>query len=158
MVFGFMCGFSIIQRLSSGFFGMEEGWLTHTKQLLMKSCGLILTLVSLIIILVILLQSGGSEQSTPCPGCTWLSCVPFPPWESEANKWWYCDDCGRVTAELVTHNETFLTLELDCPNGLIASIDLPTEPTINRARLQRNLPLYCRQYCGKLQDGHDVMN
>lgn len=151
MLFGFMCGLSTIQRLSADFFGMEEDWLTQTKHFLMKFCGLILTTVSLIIILAILLQSEGNGQSTPCPGCTWLSCVPFPPWESEASKWWYCDDCGRVTAELVTSGDTF-KLELDCPNGSVADIDLSAETSINRDRLQRKLPSYCREYCSMPQD------
>ena len=146
MTFGFLCGLSTIRRLSTDFFGMEESWLTQTKHFFMRFFGLILTVVSIIITLVILLGSdttGG--DSNPCPNCTWLSCVPFPPWESEHNKWWYCDDCGRVTAELVTQPK--LQLELDCPSGAVATIDLSTTESVERDRLQRKLPQYCREYC-----------
>ena len=146
MFFGFLCGLSTIQRLSADFFGMEEGWWTQTKHFFMRFCGLIVTVVSIIITLVILLQGSADSDSNPCPNCTWLSCVPFPPWEDESSKWWYCDDCGRVTAELVT--KPTLQLELDCPNGGIATIDLTSSSgSVNRDRLQRKLPQYCREYC-----------
>lgn len=152
-MFGFLCGLSTIQRLSADFFGMEEGWMTHTKHFFMRFAGLFVTVVSLMIILVILLQGGADGEKTPCPNCTWLSCVPFPPWESDDNKWWYCDDCGRVTAELVT--KPSLHLELDCPNGAVATIDLSQDSSINRDRLQRQLPMYCREFCPSAEQADD---
>ena len=143
MVFGFLCGLSTIQRLSVDFFGMEESLMTQTKHFVVRFSGIIVTVVTIVITLVILLQGDG--ESTPCPNCTWLSCVPFPPWEGDKDKWWYCDDCGRVTAELVT--APYVELQLDCPSGAVATIDLSSLTSINRDRLQRKLPSYCREYC-----------
>jgi hypothetical protein len=143
MVFGFLCGLSTIQRLSVDFFGMEESLMTQTKHFVVRFFGIIVTVVMIAITLVILLNGDG--ETTPCPGCTWLSCVPFPPWEGDNDKWWYCDDCGRVTAELVSSPE--LHLELECPNGNFATVDLSGLMSINRDKLQRKLPSYCRHYC-----------
>jgi len=145
MVFGFLCGLSTIQRLSTDFFGMEENIMSQTKLFFMRFFGLIVTLVAITVSLLILTQRGSDYGTSPCPNCTWLSCVPFPPWEDQNNKWWYCDDCGRVTADLITQPE--VRLELSCPNGSIAYIELDQDTSINRQRLQRKLPQYCRQHC-----------
>lgn len=106
--------------------------------------GLIVTIFTIVVTLVILLQSDFDNGKTPCPNCTWLSCVPFPPWENESDRWWYCDDCGRVTAELIT--KPSLQLELACPSGASATVPL-TDTSVSRQRLQRDLPRYCREYC-----------
>jgi len=97
MIYGFLCGLSAMERLSAGFFGMEEGWMAHAKQFVVRFFGIIISIACIVTTLILLLQ--GDATTKPCPGCTWLSCVPFPPWETNDNKWWYCDDCGRVTAE-----------------------------------------------------------
>ena len=142
MAYGFLCGLSTIERLSSDFFGMEEGWLTQAKHFLVRFFGLILSVVAIITTLIILLQSDG--ETTPCPNCTWLSCVPFPPWASDEDKWWYCDDCGRVTANIVTRPH--LHLELNCPGGWNAMVNL-TAAELDRDELEKDLPTYCREFC-----------
>lgn len=152
MVFGFLCGLSTIERLSTDFFGMEESLMSQTKQFIVRFFGLIVTVVFIVVTLVILLQGDG--ESTPCPKCTWLSCVPFPPWEGDKDKWWYCDDCSRVTAELVSTPS--IQLELDCPSGAIATIDLGNVSDVNREKLQRELPTFCREYCHSPQPTEDV--
>jgi hypothetical protein len=143
MVYGFLCGVSTMERLSSDFFGMEEGWMIRTKRFVIRFFGIILSVVSLIISLLLLLNM--DPTSNPCPGCTWLSCVPFPPWEGDATKWWYCDDCATVTAEIVQF--PFNHLELECPGGYSATVNLTSAELANRKQLQRDLPDFCRSIC-----------
>lgn len=145
MAYGFLCGLSTMDRLSSDFFGMEESFLTQLKNFLARFFGLIISFFSIIITLVILLQSDGDNITTPCPNCAWLSCVPFPPWEDENNKWWYCDSCNRVSAEIVTQPN--LHLAIDCPSGSVAEVDLSNHTRVDRDSLQKNLPTFCRAAC-----------
>jgi hypothetical protein len=147
MVYGFLCGLSAIPRLSADFFGVpEDNWKEKTKQLVVRFCGVIISVASIITTLIVLFK--GDPTTTPCPGCAWLSCVPFPPWETK--KWWYCDDCGRVTAEVLS--KPTLHLQLDCPSGVIAFIDID-EKTYDRDRVQKNLPQYCRDFCPLFESG-----
>ena len=143
MIYGFLCGMSTIERLSSAFFGMEEDVWFRTKQFVVRFSGLILSVVALITTIVVLMHGDG--KTNPCPTCTWLSCVPFPPWATESEKWWYCDDCGLVTAEIVT--EPDLSLQLNCPNGDLTMVNLDDDAGIDRNAIIRNLPTYCRQFC-----------
>jgi hypothetical protein len=144
MAIGLLCGLSTMERLSSGFFGMEENCWSQTKQIVVRFLGLIISVISIIITAVILLE--GDAESTPCPNCTWLSCVPFPPWESQSDKWWYCDDCGRVTAEII--QSPSLHLQLDCPDGTNVAVGLDDSVGgVDHDKLEKELPSYCREYC-----------
>lgn len=143
MIYGFLCGMSTMERLSSDFFGMEEGCASRAKHFVLRFFGIILTVVSIVGTLVVLMQLDGT--TTPCPACTWISCVPFPPWAPSDGKWWYCDDCGRVTADVVT--EPTLHLDLDCPAGNVVTVDLTDEDDVSRTVLRKKLPTYCREYC-----------
>lgn len=142
MFYGFLIGLSTIERLSAVFFGVEERFMSQAKHVCFRFSGLIITIVLIVTTLIVLMN--GDPQKTPCPGCTWLSCVPFPPWEDNSNKWWYCDDCGRVSAEVITYPS--LHLEMPCPSGVMATIELDPD-TYNRDTVEKNLPNYCRQYC-----------
>ena len=149
MVYGLLCGMCTIQRLSADFFGVtDEGWKGQAKQIVTRFCGIIVSLVSIVTTLVVLFQ--GDPSKSPCPECTWLSCVPFPPWGKYDEKWWYCDDCGRVTADVVS--KPSLHLAVDCPSGVIAYIDL-NESNYDRNRVQKKLPQYCREYCPLFESG-----
>jgi hypothetical protein len=143
MVYGFLCGLSTMERLNTDFFGMEERCCSRAKHIITRYFGLIVALVAIAGTIVVLLSLDG--ETTPCPSCTWLSCVPFPPWAPEDGKWWYCDNCGRVTADIVTEPE--LHLDLDCPDGGVVPVDLSGEEDVSRTVLRKKLPTYCRQYC-----------
>lgn len=143
MAFGLLCGLSTMERLPSDFFGMEEGFFAQAKQIVVRFMGLILSVMLIIITAIILLNGDG--ETAPCPNCMWLSCVPFPPWESQGDKWWYCDDCGRVTAEIV--EDPSLHLQLDCPDGTTVAVGLEAEGGVDREKLEDELPSYCREYC-----------
>lgn len=150
MVYGFLCGISTIERLSADFFGMEEGFLNNAKHFVLRFFGLIITLASIITTIVVLMNGDATE--TPCPNCTWLSCVSLPPWADSTSKWWYCDDCGRVMADVVS--EPSLHLVLHCPSGVLATVELdPDESKFDRAVVQKHLPSYCREYCPLFEAG-----
>jgi hypothetical protein len=170
MVIGLLCGLSTMERLPSDFFGMEESCLSQTKQIIVRFLGLIISIIGskysekvpistassshktmfsptthvVIVTAIILLEGDG--RTTPCPSCTWLSCVPFPPTSTE--KWWYCDDCGRVTAEIV--QSPSLHLQLDCPGGTNVAVGLDSEEALDRQELEKELPSYCREFCPSL--------
>jgi hypothetical protein len=131
-----------MDRLSSDFFGLEENCYARTKHVIVKFLGLIISIMLIIITTIILMQGDG--ETAPCPNCMWLSCVPFPPWENQGSKWWYCDDCGRVTAEIV--ESPSLHLQLACPGGTSVAVGLETDQ-VDREQLEDDLPSYCRQYC-----------
>jgi len=141
MVIGLLCGLSTMERLPSDFFGMEESCWSQAKQLIFRFLGLIISVIVIIVSAIILLRGDG--ETTPCPSCTWLSCVPFPP--TSNTKWWYCDDCGRVTAEII-QNPT-LHLQLDCPGGTNVAVGLDTDESLDRKELEEELPSYCREFC-----------
>eukprot|EP00980_Cylindrotheca_fusiformis_P013505 scaffold3450_cov114-Cylindrotheca_fusiformis.AAC.10 len=161
MGLGLLCGLSTMERLPSDFFGMEESCWSRTKQAVSteNKCVLSQRLVvshnsyglfhnshdEVIVTAIILLQGDG--QSTPCPSCTWLSCVPFPPASDE--KWWYCDDCGRVTAEIVQSPSLHLLLE--CPSGNSVAVGLDSDSPVDKQKLEKELPSYCRDYCPTLE-------
>lgn len=162
---GLLCGLSTMERLPSDFFGMEESCWSQAKQIIFRFLGLIISiigskfmptvdyncnrfsltntiaLIQVIVSAIILLRGDG--ETTPCPSCTWLSCVPFPP--TSNTKWWYCDDCGRVTAEII-QNPT-LHLQLDCPGGTNVAIGLDADKPLDRKELEEELPSYCREFC-----------
>ncbi|CAJ1947677.1 unnamed protein product [Cylindrotheca closterium] len=144
MGIGLLCGLSTMERLPSDFFGMEESFWSKAKQIVFRFLGLIVSVIGIIVSATILLRGDG--ETTPCPSCTWLSCVPFPPTSNQ--KWWYCDDCGRVTAEII-QNPT-LHLQLDCPGGTNVAIGLDADQPLDRKELEEQLPSYCREFCPSL--------
>jgi len=146
LLYGFLIGMTTMERLKGEFFGLQENWWSKTKHMTMRCVGLIISVILIIITIVILMQGDG--ESVPCPNCAFLSCVPMPPWEGAGNKWWYCDSCGRVTAEIV--DKPSLHLQLDCPDGTNVAIGLDGEDDeIDRQELIDQLPDYCRQFCPK---------
>uniref|UniRef100_A0A7S1GPX0 Uncharacterized protein n=1 Tax=Cyclophora tenuis TaxID=216820 RepID=A0A7S1GPX0_CYCTE len=134
-----------MERLSSDFFGMEQSCWSQTKQLLMRFFGLIISVIGIMVATIILLEGDG--ETTPCPRCEWLSCVPFPPWEGQSDKWWYCDDCGRVTADIIAGPN--LHLQINCPDKTSVAVELDPDTDIDHESLEKELPTYCRELCPK---------
>ena len=141
MAIGFLCGISTMERLSSDFFGIDQTCFTKTKQIMIRFFGLIISIIGIIVAAIILLRGDGA--TTPCPSCTWMTCVPFPPWKDYGDRWWYCDDCGRVTADIITYPSPHLAI--DCPDGTSVPVEIAAD--FDRDALERDLPDYCRQYC-----------
>jgi hypothetical protein len=71
------------------FFGVNSNTWQKIRLITVRFFGLF---VSLFLIMVSSVWLATSEPgSTPCAGCRYISCVPFPFFREE--KWWYCDDC-----------------------------------------------------------------
>jgi membrane associated rhomboid family serine protease len=142
MIYGLLCGFSTMERLPSDFFGLEDSCYARAKLITTRFLGFIISIIFIIITAVVLFTGDGINA--PCPNCMWLSCVPMPPWNSQGDKWWYCDDCGRVTAEIKEKPSPHL--QLDCPGGTSVAVGLKTEQ-VNREKIEEELPSYCREFC-----------
>lgn len=85
-------------QVSHAFFGVEEKrcWGTF-KNIFARFLGLIISIAGIMAATIILLEGDG--VTNPCESCSALSCISFPPWNPQDNRWWYCDDCSQVTAE-----------------------------------------------------------
>jgi hypothetical protein len=150
MIFGFICGTSTMQRISTDMFDDQKKtktlW-TSAKSHFIHFFGIIFTLVIMIVSFTILMQGDG--VTTPCKSCKVFSCVEFPPWGGPTEKWWYCDDCTGVTADARINPETklFDQLSLNCPHGDIYTIDIHNGMKTEREWLERQLPKWCRTHC-----------
>ncbi|MBV5345549.1 MAG: hypothetical protein JZU63_08495, partial [Rhodoferax sp.] len=107
--------------------------------------GLILSVVLIMITTGVLVDFDAG--TSPCPSCRYVSCVPFPPWAGEDNKWWYCDDCSMVTADAKLDSSGYYSLSMTCPDG---EIDLSDQLVTDRQWIQRQLPTMCRKYCDQV--------
>ena len=149
MLFGFLCGTSAMQRVSTEIFdgAKQDNFWTTMKRNLSRYIGIIISVLGLCVSLIVLL--GGDGVTTPCKSCNALSCMPFPPWVPYEDKWWYCDDCGSVTADarIDPFTEKFDQLSMNCPNGVDVVVDLDTSEENDKDWLENNLPNFCREYC-----------
>jgi hypothetical protein len=141
MIYGFLCGVSTMERLSRDFFGIETTCVAKSKQIVIRFFGLIISVIGIIVTTIILLNGDG--QTNPCAACTWMSCISFPPWNDYSNRWWYCDDCGLVKADIITNPSPHL--DIACPDG--TSVPVEISAAYDRHQLERELPTYCREYC-----------
>jgi len=149
MVYGFLCGLSTIERLSTDFFGIATTFWTRLRNVLIRFSGLILSVVLIMITTAVLVENDAG--ASPCSSCRYVSCVPFPPWAGEDNKWWYCDDCSRITADAKLDDTSgYYSLSMTCPDGAIEEIDLSDQLVTDRQWIQKQLPTYCRKYCDNL--------
>ncbi|EED94376.1 predicted protein, partial [Thalassiosira pseudonana CCMP1335] len=78
MVYGFLCGLSTIERLSTDFFGIATTFCSRLRNVIVRFSGLILSVVLIMVTTALLVESDGG--ASPCSGCRYVSCVPFPPW------------------------------------------------------------------------------
>jgi len=148
MVYGFLCGLSTIERLSTDFFGIAKSKCERARNVIVRFAGLILSVVLIMITTAVLVDSSGT--GSPCINCRYISCVPFPPWANEDNKWWYCDDCARVTADAKLDSRGYYSLAMSCPDGVIKNVDLSDTAVTDRQWIRKQLPDICRKNCDNL--------
>ena len=153
MVYGFLIGLSKLERLSKAFFGVQKGLMSKVQNGLVRFFGTILSIVFIIITFVVLIRSDGKR--TPCQGCRYVSCVPFPFWAEYEDKWWYCDDCDLVTADAVQNTQTnfYSSMNMTCPDGEVTFIELAEDAISDQAFLRKQLPEFCRANCENLFSG-----
>lgn len=146
MFYGCCCAFSTLEALPVGFFGVVDTTWDKIKKVTVRFCGLIVTLVLILISTVWLATSDPGE--TPCSACRYVSCVPFPPFKEE--KWWYCDKCDFVTATLVRGADNFYEkVTLFCPDESLVTFDISDERITVQQTITQKLPTYCREHCDK---------
>jgi hypothetical protein len=97
----------------------------------------------------ILMQGNGI--STPCKSCKVISsCIAFPPWAGYDDKWWYCDDCGGVSADATINPETkqYDTISLNCPYGDVYTMSIAGDQEVSdKEWIENKLPGWCRVHC-----------
>jgi membrane associated rhomboid family serine protease len=145
-LYGFCCGISTIERLAVGFFGINIDKCSQLGNSFMRFFGLIISIIAIMVTTIILVQSDG--LTSPCPGCRYISCIPFPPHTKD--KWWYCDDCDIVTADLFRSGQdagVYQQINLYCPNGDVEEILIANDGIDDKEVLRRALPSYCRAHC-----------
>jgi membrane associated rhomboid family serine protease len=148
MVYGFLCALTKLERLSKSFFGVQKGFLSRFQNILVRLFGTILSIALILITFIVLIRSDGKR--TPCKGCRYVSCVPFPFWAEYEDKWWYCDDCDNVEVEVRqnTMNQVYSSMNMTCPDDeIVLNIDLSVDAISDKAFLQKQLPKYCRENC-----------
>lgn len=145
MVYGFLCGIGTLQRLRVQFFGIKRTPWQRIRKILGRFFGLIISVIGLMVTVIVLLEG---NCISPCPSCRYISCIPFPPWNDMADKWWYCDDCGGVSADARMSDSTgkFDELALNCPDDTPIVVKL-SQPTDDKIWLEKQLPLFCREKC-----------
>jgi hypothetical protein len=143
LVYGSCCAFSTLQALPVGFFGVVDTTWDKVKKFGTRFCGLIVTLVLILISTVWLATADPGES--PCAACRYVSCVPFPPFQEE--KWWYCDKCDFVTATLVRGDSYYQRVTLFCPDDSLETFDVSDERINDQQVIEQKLPTYCREYC-----------
>jgi membrane associated rhomboid family serine protease len=151
-LYGFCIAYASLERLASTFFGIrttkESQWSRLTGMLL-RFFGLIVSIIAIMVTTIVLVQSDG--VTSPCSGCRYISCVPFPPNAEE--KWWYCDDCDVVTADIYQSTDgsgLYEQVDLNCPNGEIEEVPIDREGIYDREELRRLLPKMCRKNCAEV--------
>jgi hypothetical protein len=143
MFYGACCAFSTIEPLSVGFLGVHMSTFDKIRAVTIKFCGLIISLFLIIVSTVWLATSDSGES--PCSGCRYISCVPFPFFTED--KWWYCDDCDFVTAQLYRNDTLYHKIELTCPDDTVETIDISDDMLTEEVTVAKQLPTYCREYC-----------
>mmetsp|Transcript_21582 Transcript_21582/g.53398 ORF Transcript_21582/g.53398 Transcript_21582/m.53398 type:complete len:592 (+) Transcript_21582:121-1896(+) len=146
-LYGLLCGLSTIEKLAVNFFGLSQKGdkYDNVKNTLLRFMGLIVSVIAIMITTGILADSDG--HTSPCHGCRYISCVPFPPGD---DKWWYCDDCDGVQADLfvsISGSGLYTDIDLTCPDGSIKDIPIAEDKLYKRSDVRRALPGYCREHC-----------
>ena len=148
-LYGFASGMSTIERLAHGFFGVNSDQCAQLRNAGIRFSGLILSIIAIMVTTVVLVQSDGVTSS--CHGCRYISCVPFPPNTNE--KWWYCDDCDSVTADLFRSpngSGLYEEIQFSCPNGDSENVFIEEANITEKDVLRQALPGYCRLYCDEV--------
>ena len=144
--YGALCGFAIIERISLKKKPRKENKLAIRLRMTRTIISCLSILLALKISSLYLLTGDG--VTSPCSICRYTSCVSFPPWNDENDKWWYCDNCGTSTANVQKSDEGYYELLLlNCPDDTQVGIDVSSYYTDSESEIQNMLPFLCRANC-----------
>jgi membrane associated rhomboid family serine protease len=155
LLYGFCCGLSTLERLGEGFFGVTGTKYDQFKKLVVRFFGIIVSVISIVVTTIVLANSDGT--TSPCNGCRYISCVPFP---FREEKWWYCDDCDFVSADLYAASDgsgLYETIDITCPGGNVTEVAIAKDGITSKEVLQKRLPTYCRDYCADVFASHRAL-
>jgi hypothetical protein len=146
MLYGICCAFTTIDAFSAtGFFGgIRASTFEKIRTFTIKFCGLIIS-ITLIMVTTVWLATSSDASKSPCSGCRYISCVPFPIFSDD--KWWYCDDCDFVTGILQKDGSYYSQIELTCPDDSLETIDISDDLLTSSDEVSKRLPTYCRDHC-----------
>lgn len=149
MLYGFLCGLGTIQLVAPKFFQKDSAdspsCCSKSKHFFFRFFGLIVSLSGIVVSSLVLMTGDG--ETNPCPSCTYMSCIAFPPWTGQGDKWWYCDDCARTTATGTMENGIFSSLNVTCPNGKHEVLMVAESWPQDELGLEGMLPMLCREHC-----------
>ena len=153
-LYGFCIGFASIERLASSFFGIRatetagSRW-SRLAGLCLRFFGLIVSVLAIMVTTIVLVHSDGF--TSPCHSCRYISCVPFPP--NSDDKWWHCDDCDVVTADIyksIDGTGLYEQVDIRCPNGDVEEISIDFMRIYDQEELRGLLPPLCREHCDEV--------
>lgn len=148
LLYGFCCGLSTIESAVIGFFGYKATFCDQLRSMLIRFFGLIASVIFIMLTTAWLASSEVGQN--PCPNCRYFSCIPFPWWSD--SKWWHCDDCDRVVAQLYRRNgaDFYDSISLTCPNREVEFIDVAKDAIGTSDEMKTKLPDYCRDFCAEV--------
>jgi len=147
-VLGYVCASTMLNLVD--LVGLKNEGIRRSKvvRICYRYFGPILCGICIIATTVFLFQGDG--VTSPCPSCGVVSCVSFPPWTDYDTRWYYCDDCGLVSAFARKDPTTgeYVTIEMYCPAGntIVFSLDA-YDMNRDKESLQAMLPSFCRERC-----------
>lgn len=144
--YGACCALSTIEPLAVSFFGVNSSAWAKIRSFTLRFGGLMLSMV-LILVSTVALATMADPRESPCNSCRYISCVPFPIFQED--KWWYCDDCDFVTADLYKsgNGTSYSFIELTCPDESVETVDVYNDSLTEKDDVRQKLPTYCREHC-----------
>jgi membrane associated rhomboid family serine protease len=147
LLYGLLVAFMIMERLPLSFFGKGKGGCHRFRIAISQFFAAALVTSLLLVSSIWLSQSDG--VTIPCPDCRYISCAPFPFWTED--KWWSCDGCDAVTAELYKNEDGsfYNEIEVFCPDGMPVFGDISEHEysESDMDDMQKMLPGLCRTLC-----------
>ena len=145
LIYGLLVALTILERLPLSFFGKGNGICYKLRIASLRFLGVAIALFLVIISTILLSRSDG--LTSPCLGCRYISCAPFPFWTEK--KWWYCDGCDAVSGDVYRSrgDAYFSDLELYCPDGEITNVEIFDMGYSELSEIQSALPSVCREHC-----------
>jgi hypothetical protein len=86
LLYGIFYALPLVDRLGLHFFG-KLGFCFQFQSFSLRVFGFLAGSILLMVSSLMLVNSDGLES--PCEGCRFISCAPFPFWKDD--KWWDCD-------------------------------------------------------------------
>lgn len=147
LVYGFLLSSTVLEHLPLSFLGAKNGFCHRFRIKSLRFVGAAISVSLMVVSVGLLSQSDG--LTTPCPGCRYISCIPMPFWREAGDRWWECDDCAAVQADVFrTRGDPFFKeVEIFCPSGEVVTVDVEDERFDDLKDVSNVVPDFCRALC-----------